>query len=119
LIQEAKRNYKGRCGEEKKQRKMKREKEKGISERGKTNAKMGRVFHEISGRGKGKMNGRNEMKKKQTAPEGIEITVEEVEKQIKKLKKRKAPRRDGGKNEAWMYRTEGIVERVVEVINGV
>jgi hypothetical protein len=32
LLQEAKRNYKGRCGEEKKQRKKKREKEKGISE---------------------------------------------------------------------------------------
>jgi hypothetical protein len=46
-----------------------REKEKGISERGKTNAKMGRVFHEISGRDKEKRKGRNEMKK-QTVPEG-------------------------------------------------
>jgi hypothetical protein len=40
---------------------------------------MGRVFHKISGRGKGKRKGRNKMKKKQTAPEGIEITVKEVE----------------------------------------
>jgi hypothetical protein len=51
-----------------------------------------------------------EMKKKQTAPEGTEITVEEVERQIRKLKKRKAPKRDGVQNEAWMYGTEGMVE---------
>jgi hypothetical protein len=41
------------------------------------------------------------MKKKQTAPEGMEITIEEVERQIRKLKKRKAPKRDGVQNEAW------------------
>jgi hypothetical protein len=50
------------------------------------------------------------MKKKQTAPEGMEITIEEVERQIRKLKKRKAPKRDGVQNEAWMYGTEGMGE---------
>jgi hypothetical protein len=37
-------------------------------------------------------------------------------KNITKLKKRKAPRRQ---NEIWMYGTEGIVERLVEVMNEV
>jgi hypothetical protein len=59
------------------------------------------------------------MKKKQTAPEGTEITVEEVERQMKKLKKKKAPGRGRVQNEAWMYGTEAIVKRLVEVMNGV
>jgi DNA-binding Lrp family transcriptional regulator len=50
------------------------------------------------------------MKKKQTAPGGMEITVEEVERQIRKLQKRKAPKRFGVQNEAWMYGTEGMGE---------
>jgi hypothetical protein len=37
---------------------------------------------------------KTEMKKKQTAPKKTEITVEEVERQIRKLKKRKASGRD-------------------------
>jgi hypothetical protein len=49
----------------------------------------------------------------------IEMTVEEIERQIRKLKKKKAPGRDGVQNEAWIYGTEGIVERLVEVMNGV
>jgi hypothetical protein len=36
-----------------------REKEKGISERGNNNARMGKVFHETSGRENGKRKGRN------------------------------------------------------------
>jgi hypothetical protein len=35
-----------------------------------------------------------QMKEKQTAPEETEITAEEVERQIRKLKKRKSPVRD-------------------------
>jgi hypothetical protein len=35
-----------------------------------------------------------EMKKKQTTPEETDIIVEEVERQIRKLKKRKAPERN-------------------------
>jgi hypothetical protein len=40
------------------------------------------------------------MKEKQTAPEETEITTEEVERQIRNLKKRKAPGWDGVQNEA-------------------
>jgi hypothetical protein len=69
-------------------------------------------------RRKKKGNAETEIKKKQRASEEIEITVDEVERQISKLKKRKAPGRDGVQNEAWMYGTEGIVERLVEVMNG-
>jgi hypothetical protein len=57
--------------------------------------------------------------KKQTAPEETEITEEEVERQIRKLKKTKAPERDEVQNEAWMYGTERMVERMAELINGV
>jgi hypothetical protein len=41
-----------------------------------------------------------EMKKKQTASEETEITVEEVERQIRKLKKKEG-RRKGVQNGAW------------------
>jgi hypothetical protein len=60
-----------------------------------------------------------QMKEKQTAPEETEIIAEEVERQIRNLKKRKAPGRDGVQNEAWMYGTERMVERMVELMNGV
>jgi hypothetical protein len=40
------------------------------------------------------------IKKKQTALEGTEITVEEVERRIRRLQKRKEPGRDGVQNEA-------------------
>jgi hypothetical protein len=59
-----------------------------------------------------------QMKEKQTAPEETEITAEEVERQIRNLKKRKAPGRDGVQNEAWTYGTERMVERMVELMNG-
>jgi hypothetical protein len=42
-----------------------------------------------------------------------------VERQIRNLKKRKAPGRDGVQNEAWIYRTEKMVERMAELMNGV
>jgi hypothetical protein len=60
------------------------------------------------------LEGRKEKEKMET-----EITVEEIERQIKKMKKKKAPGRDGVQNEGWIYGTEGIVERLVEVTNGV
>jgi hypothetical protein len=59
------------------------------------------------------------MKEKQIASEEPEITAEEVERQIRKLNIRKTPGRDGVQSEAWMYRTERIVERMVELMNGV
>jgi hypothetical protein len=60
-----------------------------------------------------------QMKEKQTAPEETEITAEEVERQIRNLKKGKALGRDGVQNEAWTYGTERMVERMVELMNGV
>jgi hypothetical protein len=42
-----------------------------------------------------------------------------VKRQIRNLKKKKALGRDGMQNEAWMYGTEIIVERMVELMNGV
>jgi hypothetical protein len=49
---------------------------------------VGRVL--LEGR-KEKGKAETEIKKKQTAPEETEITVEKAERQIRKLKKRKAP----------------------------
>jgi hypothetical protein len=60
-----------------------------------------------------------EMEKNQKEPEETEITVEEVERQMRKLKKKKAPGRDGVQNEVWMYGTKGILERMVELMNAV
>jgi hypothetical protein len=40
------------------------------------------------------------MKEKQTTPLRTDITAEEVERQIRKMKKRRAPGRDGVQNEA-------------------
>jgi hypothetical protein len=69
---------------------------------------MGRVL--LEGGNEGGEAG-TQMKEKQTAPEETEITAEEVDKQIRKLKKRKAR---GG-----MYGTERMVERMAELMNGV
>ncbi|KAH0813723.1 hypothetical protein GEV33_009066 [Tenebrio molitor] len=49
----------------------------------------------------------------------MEKEREEVKRQIRNLKKKKALGRDGMQNEAWMYGTEIIVERMVELMNGV
>jgi hypothetical protein len=45
--------------------------------------------------------------------------TEEVERQIRKQKNRKAPGRDGVQNEAWLYGTERMIERMVELMKGV
>jgi hypothetical protein len=58
-------------------------------------------------------------KEKQTVMGETEITAEEVGRHIRYLKKRKAPGWDGVQNEAWMYGTERMVERMVELMNGV
>jgi hypothetical protein len=63
---------------------------------------------------KKKGNAETEIKKKQRASEEIEITVDEVERQISKLKKRKTPGRDEVQNEAWMYGTGRSNERRME-----
>jgi hypothetical protein len=69
-----------------------REKEKEISERGNNNARMGRVM--IKGKEEEGKAG-TQMKEKLMVPEETEIIAEEVERQIRKLKKRKLPVRDG------------------------
>jgi hypothetical protein len=51
-------------------------------------------FMKLLERKKEKVKPETEMKKKQITPEGTQITVEEVERQIRKLKKRKAPGKD-------------------------
>lgn len=48
-----------------------------------------------------------------------EIRMEEVERQIRKLKKKKAAGSDRIQNEAWIYGTEGVKERLREVVNDV
>jgi hypothetical protein len=48
-----------------------------------------------------------------------EITREEIEQQLRKLKRKKAPGRDGIQNESWIYGTEREVDRLLEIMNGV
>lgn len=46
----------------------------------------------------------------------IEITDEEIEFQVKKLKKKKAAGEDGLKNEVWTYGTENVKSRLADII---
>ncbi|KAJ3666810.1 hypothetical protein Zmor_002241 [Zophobas morio] len=48
-----------------------------------------------------------------------EIRVEEVGKQVGKLKTGKAPGRDGLVNEVWIFGTDGMIERLSELMNDV
>ena len=48
-----------------------------------------------------------------------EIKKEEVKKQIENLKREKAAGGDGISNEVWIYGTEEVIERLVEIMNGV
>jgi hypothetical protein len=80
-----------------------REKEKGISERRNSNATAGR---------KKRRKGRNTNEGEADDAGGNRNHIN------KKLKKRKAPGRDGVQNEAWMYGTEGIVERMIKLMMG-
>jgi uncharacterized protein YceH (UPF0502 family) len=56
-------------------------------------------FMKLLGGRKEKGKAETEMKMKQTMSEQTEVTIEEVERQIWKLQKRKAPERDGVHNE--------------------
>jgi hypothetical protein len=58
-----------------------------MSEEITVHTRMGRVLHETAGREKGRKKAGTQMKEKQTAPEETEITAEEVERQIRNLKK--------------------------------
>ncbi|RYA67647.1 reverse transcriptase domain-containing protein, partial [Enterobacter cloacae complex sp. 2DZ2F20B] len=48
-----------------------------------------------------------------------EIRVEEVGKQVGRLKRGKAPGRDGLVNEVWIFGTDGMIERLSELMNDV
>jgi hypothetical protein len=136
---EAKRRYRERCREKKKQKREREEKEikeirtekevwKYINrERKKKEPVSEKITIQeweeyfmklLEGRKEeGKVG--TQRKEKQTVMEETEITAEEVGKHIRYLKKRKAPGWDGVQNEAWMYGTERMVERMVELMNGV
>jgi hypothetical protein len=43
----------------------------------------------------------------------------QLEQQLRKLKRKKAPGRDGIQNESWIYGTEREVDRLLEIMNGV
>ncbi|KAH0809508.1 hypothetical protein GEV33_013282 [Tenebrio molitor] len=115
---EAKRRYRERCREKKKEVytyiNRERKKKESVSEKI-TIEEWEEYFMKLLEGRKEEGEGGTQMKEKQTAPEETEITAEELERQIRNLQMRKAPVRDGVKNEAWMYGTE----RMVELMNGV
>jgi hypothetical protein len=120
---EVKRRYRERCREKKKQKREREEKEikKIRTER--------EVWKYINRERKKKESVSEEIKMQEWEEyftkllegrkEQTEITAEKVEKQIRNLKKTKALGRDGVQNEAWMYGTERMVGRMVELMNGV
>ncbi|XP_068900490.1 golgin subfamily A member 6-like protein 25 [Tenebrio molitor] len=136
---EAKRRYRERCREKKKQKREREEKEikeirterevwKYINRERKkkepvsekiTIQEWEEYFMKLLEGRKEEGNVGTQRKEKQTVMEETEITAEEVGKHIRYLKKRKAPGWDGVQNEAWMYGTERMVERMVELMNGV
>ncbi|KAJ3632437.1 hypothetical protein MTP99_009448 [Tenebrio molitor] len=136
---EVKRRYRERCREKKKQKRERekkeikkmrterevwkyinreRKKKESVSEEMKMQEWEEYFMKLLEGR-KAEGEAGTQMKEKQTAPEQTEITAEEVEKHIRKLKKRKALGRDWVQNEAWMYGTERMLGRMVELMNGV
>ncbi|KAJ3664822.1 hypothetical protein Zmor_000365 [Zophobas morio] len=50
---------------------------------------------------------------------GSEITEDEIGRQIERLKRGKVPGGDGIQNETWMFGTEGVKERIWDVVDGV
>ncbi|KAH0812146.1 hypothetical protein GEV33_010644 [Tenebrio molitor] len=124
-FQEAKRRYlqKERCREKKNQKREGEEKEikkiRTEKEWGNKMQERKEYFMKLLERKKEEGKAETEMEKNQKEPEETEIRVEEVERQMRKLKKKKTPGRDGVQNEVWMYGTEGILERMVKLMNAV
>jgi hypothetical protein len=79
---------------------------------------MGRVLHETAGREERRRKGGN-TKEREADGDGGNRNHSGRGGNIRHLKKRKAPGWDGVQNEAWMYGTERVVERMVELMNGV
>jgi hypothetical protein len=71
-------------------------------------------FSELLG---GEENRQEKEKRQHRVGEIKEITREELEQQLRKLKRKKAPRMDGIKNESWIYGTEREVDRLLEIMN--
>jgi hypothetical protein len=75
-----------------------------------------KYFSELLG---GEENRQEKEKRQHRVGEIEEITREELEQQLRKLKRKKAPGRDGIQNESWIYGTEREVDRLLEIMNGV
>jgi hypothetical protein len=93
-----------------------REEETGISERGNNIARMGRVLRETAGRKNGRRKGRNTNEGEADGAGGNRNHSRRGRETIWKLKRRGTGE---GWREAWMYGTEEIVGKIVELINGV
>src|SRR5699024_3165023 len=66
------------------------------------------------------LDGRQDKKResiRETGTNSEEISREEMVMQVGRLKKGRAPGRDGIQNEAWMYGTEGMRERLRKIMN--
>ncbi|KAH0814865.1 hypothetical protein GEV33_007925 [Tenebrio molitor] len=75
-----------------------------------------KYFSELLG---GEENRQEKEKRQHRVGEIEEITREELEQQLRKLKRKKAPGRDGIQNESWIYGTEREVDKLLEIMNGV
>ncbi|KAH0816507.1 hypothetical protein GEV33_006284 [Tenebrio molitor] len=75
-----------------------------------------KYFSELLG---GEENRQEKEKRQHRVGEIEEITREELEQQLRKLKRKKAPGRDGIQNKSWIYGTEREVDRLLEIMNGV
>jgi hypothetical protein len=75
-----------------------------------------KYFSELLG---GEENRQEKEKRQHRVGEIEEITIEELEQQLRKLKRKKAPGMDGIQNESWIYGTEREVDRLLEIMNGV
>ncbi|KAH0817175.1 hypothetical protein GEV33_005616 [Tenebrio molitor] len=75
-----------------------------------------KYFSELLG---GDENRQEKEKRQHRVGEIEEITREELERQLRKLERKKAPGMDGIQNESWIYGTEREVDRLLEIMNGV
>jgi hypothetical protein len=89
--------------------------ERGISERGNNNTRMGRVLHETAGREKGRRRGGNTNEGEADGARGNRNHSGRGGKTDKDLEKEKG----SGEGRGGWYGTERMVERMVELMNGV
>jgi hypothetical protein len=87
-----------------------RETEKGISERGNNNTRLGRVLHETAGREKGRRKGRN---RNEEEADGARESRNQSRRGRETNKEAEKEKGKEGRS------AEGIVERMIELMNGV